>query len=121
LTQTVTLELPLELVQRAIAAAARTGRRYEDVLVEWMTRAESSWLEDLSDKQVLAACDVNLPDEEQEQLSDLLRRQREGDLQPVEKAQLEQLLEAYRRGLVRKAQALRAAVSRGLRPPLGEP
>jgi len=33
MTQTVTLEMPGELVQRARAVAERTGRHFEDVLI----------------------------------------------------------------------------------------
>jgi hypothetical protein len=119
MTQTVTLELPAELVDRARCVAERTRRRFEDVLIEWMSRAESVSVEELSDEEVLALCDSQLPESDQEQLSELLGRQREGQLQPGDKQRLEQLLGAYRRGLLRKAQALQVAVSRGLRAPLG--
>ena len=46
-------------------------------------------------------------------------RQREGELNDNEQVQLDALMLAYRRGLVRKAQALKVAVERGLQPPIG--
>jgi len=120
MTEIVTLELPAELTERARAVAERTQQRFEDVLVEWLSRAGAAAVEALSDEMVLALCDSQLPDAEQEALSDLLARQREGLLREGEQQQLEELLQTYRRGLIRKAQALQVAVARGLRPPLGE-
>jgi hypothetical protein len=117
MTHTVTLEMPGDLVQRARAVADRTGRRFEDVLVSWISPDDSP--ETLSDEEVLALCDAQMPEEEQEQLSELLGRQREGQLSPADRPRLDELMSHYRRGLVRKARALQVAVSRRLRPPLG--
>lgn len=119
MTQIVTLEMPGDLVQRARATAERTGRRFEDVLVSWISPNDSP--ESLSDEEVLALCDAQLPETEQEQLSELLRRQREAALLPADRSRLDELMGNYRRGLVRKAEALRVAVARGLCPPLGSP
>jgi hypothetical protein len=119
MTQTVTLDLPTELVERAREVAQRTGRRFEDVLVGWMSGTESPAVEELPDAELLALCDSQLPEAEQQKLSELLEQQREGLLGETERARLAELLRAYRTGLVRKAQALRAAVARGLRSPLG--
>lgn len=55
---------------------------------------------------------------EQDELSALLARQREGALDDVARRQLDELMAIYRRGMVQKAQALKVAVERGLRPPL---
>jgi hypothetical protein len=104
-------------VQRARAVAERTGRRIEDVLVSWINPDDSP--EDLSDEEVLALCDAQMSEDEQQQLSELLHRQREGLLGPADRPRLAELMDNYRRGLVRKARALQVAVSRGLRPPLG--
>lgn len=67
---------------------------------------------------MLALCDSELSTQEQAQLGDLLGRQRENQLQEDEMQQLNQLLQCYRRGLVRKAEAWKAAVERDLRPVL---
>jgi hypothetical protein len=53
-----------------------------------------------------------------EELSRLLAGNREGSLAEAEPARLDELIRLYRRGLVRKAQALRIAVARGLGPRL---
>jgi hypothetical protein len=115
----VTVELPEELARRARAAADRAQRRLEDVLVEWIDRAVAEpSVETLPDDQVLGLCDVQMEAGQQEELSNLLARNREGLLQSGERARLDDLMGVYRRGLVRKAQALRVAVARGLRPPV---
>jgi hypothetical protein len=54
--------------------------------------------------------------QQQEIFSDLLARQQEGQLNDVENSQLDELMQVYRRGLVRKAKALKVAVERGLIP-----
>ena len=120
MTVRVTVELPEELAERARTVAARTRRRFEDVLVEWLDRAgEEPPVESLPDEEVLALCDSQMEAGQQEELSDLLARNREGLLQSDGRGRLEELLRVYRRGLVRKAQALKTAVERGLKPPLG--
>jgi hypothetical protein len=119
MAETVTLELPEEVARRAREVAVRTHRRPESVLLEWIGRivAEPP-VESLPDDQVLALCDMQMDVEQQETLGDLLARNREGLLSGVERARLDELMQTYRRGLVRKAQALKVAVERGLRPPL---
>jgi len=115
----VTVELPEELAQRARAVAAQSSRRVEDVLLEWIDRAGSEQeVDSLSDDQLLALCDGQLDDAIQNDLSELLARSREGRLADAERDRLEGLMQLYRRGLVRKARAWKAAVGRGLRAPL---
>lgn len=103
----VTVELPDELTQRARAVAARTRRRFEDVLVDWLDRAGADpAVESLPGEQVLALCDAQLASDDQDELSDLLERHREGWLPDAERGRLDELMGLYRRGLIRKAQAL---------------
>ena len=119
MSEIVTLELPDVLVQSARSVADRTHRRIEDVLVEWLGRAVTDVpIDALPDDQVLALGELQMSEREQAELSDLLAGQREGTLDGVERARLAALMESYRRGMVRKAQALQVAVARGLRPPL---
>lgn len=61
-----------------------------------------------------------MPDAEQDELTELLARNREGELAPADRPRLDELLAAYRRGLVVKGRALKEAVARGLTPRLGE-
>lgn len=115
----VMLDIPEEIAREARATAERTGQRVEDVLADWLGRmADELPVEALSDERVLELCDLQMTPEQQEELSDLLARNREGQLQGNDYAHLESLMQLYRRGLVRKAEAMKVAVQRGLRPPL---
>jgi hypothetical protein len=119
MAETVTLELPEEVARRAREVATRTHRRPESVLLEWLGRAVAEPpVESLSDDEILALCDMQMDVKQQEELGDLLARNREGLLSGAERARLDELMQTYRRGLVRKAQALKVAVERGLKPPL---
>lgn len=115
----ITLELPEPLAHSARVVAARTSRRVEEVLVEWLDRAAADLpVEMLPDDQVLALRDLQMGDEQQDELSALLADQREHRLDAWQRARLDEVLAVYRRGMVRKAQALKVAVERGLQPSL---
>jgi hypothetical protein len=121
MTEKVTVEVPEELAQRARAVAAQTQQPFENVLVEWMERAGTEpAVELLSDAELLVLCDCQMDSGPQEELSDLLDRNREGLLADTERRRLEELMRTYRRGLIRKAQALKEAVARGLKPRLDD-
>ena len=117
MSDTVTLELPPEVARCARALAAATNRRVEDVVVEWLGRVASDPdVGSLLDAEVLELTRSQLSAANQEVLSDLLRRQSE--LTDGEQSRLDELMTYYRRGLTRKAHALKEAVSRGLMPRL---
>jgi hypothetical protein len=119
MSEKVTLDLPEDLATRARMFAAQVHRPFEEVLVEWIARAANEpAVESLPDAEVLALADSQMEEREQEELSDLLAGNEEGLLQEVQRVRLEELMRTYRRGLVRKAQALQTAVKRGLRPPI---
>ena len=121
MSETITLEVPDDLARRARALASATQRRFEDVVLEWLRWAvEESPVEALPDGELLALCDASFDPADQEALSHLLAGHREGLLTAPEEASLDALMDAYRRGLVLKARALKEAVGRGLRPPLAE-
>ena len=116
--ETVTLELPRNALRSAEKVAARTQRRVEDVLREWIDQSAAQLpVELLSDEQVLALAEMEMAKAEQEELGELLARHREGELKPAERARLDELMQLYRKGLVRKAQAIQEAVARGVKPP----
>jgi hypothetical protein len=121
MSEVLTLELPDNVVRQARALAAAANRRVEDVLVEWIERgAADPAVESLPDDQLLALCDRMMDPGSQEELSDLLHREREGTIADAERERLSQLLDAYRRGLVLKARAWKEAVARRLKPPLSD-
>lgn len=118
MAEKVTVEFPDELLAQVRTVAARTHQSLEDLLLDWVRRAGAEPVLDLlPDAGLLAACDAQLPARQEEDLADLLDRNREGTLQMAERARLDELMCLYRMGLVRKAQALKLAVSRGHRQP----
>lgn len=121
MAETVILQLPDSLAQQAKEIATLTHRQLEDVLLEWLGYAVAELpIESLPDEQVLTLCDLMMDTEQQEALSKLLEQNREGQLTEAEVSQLDALMQVYRRGLVRKAKALKVAVGRGLRPVLSQ-
>lgn len=120
MSEVITLEVPEAVAERARVVAAQTQRPVEDVLLEWLGQtAMDVPVKLLSDAQVLALRDLEMDTEQQETLSILLARQREGQLTVDERRQLDALMTVYRRGMQRKAEAINVAVERGLQPPLG--
>lgn len=119
MNEIIHLELPEALARRAKEVALRSHRRFEDLLVEWIDRAANeASVENLPDDHVLALCDLQMDQDQQKHLSELLALNRERKLSADESEQLDELMRIYRLGMVRKAQAWRAAVQRGLRPAL---
>ena len=117
---TITLRLSPRLAAAAETAARQTRRTVEAVLVDWLDRmADDVPVDWLDDAQLLSLTQANLSQEQQERLADLLAEQREGELSDAQCRELDWLMLTYRRGLVRKAQALKLAVERGLHSPLG--
>jgi hypothetical protein len=80
-------------------------------------RGEPS-LSELSDAAIVALTHLQLAPYEDQRLSRLLDQQQAGELTDAERAELWTLMQRYQVGLLRKAQALREAVQRGLRKPL---
>lgn len=121
MSQTVVLTLRDDLVEDVQRIAGLAQRPLEEILTEWIEQGaqSTSLLERLSDAEILALADAQMAADDQRDLSSLLAKQRENLLTETERAQLDTLMSAYRQGLVRKARALRIAVQRGLRPPLG--
>ncbi len=121
MNETITLELPAELAARARAVAAATNRRFEEVVAEWAGRgAIEPAIEQATDDELLALCDVSLPTAAQQELSELLAGNRESQLDASQRRRLDELMAGYRQGLVQKARAWRQAVARGLKPPLSD-
>jgi len=80
--------------------------------------SEQITIEELSNEEVLALTELQLAPTQEATLSELLDRNREETLDAEGRCRLEELMRIYEHGLLRKAQALRVAVQRGLREPL---
>lgn len=119
MNQQITIEVPEQVIRHASQVAARTSRSVEDILSSWLEQATAERpVEELPDEEVMALTELRLTDEEEESLSALLEENREGTLKTEDRRQLDELMRAYERGLLRKSQALRVAVERNLRAPL---
>ncbi|MEO1400588.1 MAG: hypothetical protein AAFV72_04955 [Cyanobacteria bacterium J06635_1] len=85
-------------------------QRLEDILVEWIDQAVNELpVETLADEQVLGLCNLSMEAHQQERLDELLAENREGQLGQAESQELDVLMQVYRRGLGRKAQAMKVA------------
>jgi pyruvate-formate lyase len=82
------------------------------------TRVTPKPVSELPDEEVLKLTQLEMSPAEDRRLSRLLDRQQAGKLSVKERAELFTLMQIYRTGLLRKAQALAEAVRRGLREPL---
>jgi hypothetical protein len=122
----ITIDLAPDIVQRLQVEADRQdldlGRMLADAAVALLGRSDVPIVSDraemiaqMSDEQVLALCDGMLSADEQARLSELLGRHGEGELDGAEVGELDGLMQVYRTGLVRKAEAWKVAVERGLR------
>lgn len=119
--------LPDEVYASARHLADLMHREVADVLTEALRLALPALrpgpdplgpVDALSDAEVLALTDLQLPPDQDARLSVLLDRQQAGSLTETERPELAALMQAYQEGLLRKAQALEEAVRRRLREPL---
>lgn len=118
MTQTVTIQLPDDLMSIAQAEAERSAKPLDAILVQWIERGGGEDLDLLSDGELLAVCDSTMDVVSQKNLSDLQAKTREGNLSAPERMRMQELLNVYQRGLLRKAKALKVAYGRGLRKSL---
>ncbi len=123
----VTVTLPDEVYERAERLAQLSHREVADLLAETIAVSlpvlrpqpdAPAPAGALSDAEVLALTDLQLPAAQDQRLSALLDRQQAGTLTEPERAELAALFQRYQEGLLQKAQALAEAVRRGLREPL---
>ena len=121
MNQQITIEVSEQVWRRASILAQQKSRKPEDVLEEWLeeTVAETQ-VEDLTDEEILALTELKFNDEQQNNFSHLLEKNREGDLNSSEKRSLDALMRTYENGLLRKSKALRVAVERDLIAPIAE-
>ena len=115
----VTLQVSDKLIKQAALYAVRKKRRVEEVLSDWLEGVfQDKFTDKMSDAEILALTKIQISSEEQERLSDLLFRNRETGLSLDEQQELDLLIEISERNMLRKSEALRIAVERGLINPL---
>ena len=119
MNQQITLTVSENVLHYAKAVATQNKRRIEDILSDWLEKVSSEIdVEKLSDAEVIALAELKMPAKQQKVLHNLLDKNSEGELTSAERKQLDAMMEIYDDALLRKAQALRVAVERGLIPPL---
>ncbi len=119
MSQQITVKVSDEVVRQASQIATHSKRRVEDVLAAWLEAAANELpVGELPDDEVRRLSEMQLSQEQQSALSDLLALNSEGKLDTARQRQLDELMRLYEDGLLRKSQALRVAVQRGLIPPL---
>ena len=118
-SEQVTVRLSDRVLRSAAHVAAQSQRHIEDVLADWLDQVVTELpVDELPDQEVLALAELQLAPEQQAALSELLMQNREGALNAEGRRRLDEMMRIYEHGLLRKAQALRVAVQRGLREPL---
>ena len=127
MTTRVMVTLQDDVYRRVERLAQLTSREVADLLADTITlalqplavSAESvPAVTALSDEDVLGLTELQMAPEQDRRLSVLLQKQQERALSVAEQTELLLLMQVYQEGVLRKAQALREAVRRGLRPPL---
>jgi hypothetical protein len=119
MSEQITIQVSDRVARHAAYIAARDQRRIEEVVAELLDYAVAEPpVDSLPDSEVLALTELELSPEEDAELSELLVGNREGTLDAEGRQRLDDLMWVYDQKLLRKAQALRVAVQRGLREPL---
>lgn len=132
MSTSITLNLPDEVYRRASQLAQLMSIDLADVLVEAISlslspmssveahldQSEETPVASLSDEEVLALTELQMEANSDQRLSELLDRQQAGILTEAERPELWTMMQIYQFLLLRKAIALREAVSRGLHSPL---
>ena len=117
MSESITLELPEPLVKKVKEIAALNRQGIEEMLIEWIDRTINEIpIEALPDEHVLVLCNLQMGEQQQRVFSDLQARNSEGLLNAQEVKKLNELMQVYRHGSVRKAKAMQVAVMRGLIP-----
>jgi hypothetical protein len=125
----ITITLPDEVDQQIEHFARLANRDVASILADTiqhsipLIRADVLDLKpgsDLSDEQVLALTELQMEPDQDVRLSELLDRQQAGILVENERLELQNLMQIYQEGLLRKAVALSEAVKRGLMEPLSQ-
>ncbi len=114
MSTTLTIDIPDELAARVKSAAG--SRPLAEVILDCIARGvEESPVERMSDDEVHRVATAMWPPSLQIELSDLLADQRESRLTADGRKRLDELMTAYRSGLLVKARAVNEAARRGLK------
>lgn len=123
----VTISLPEEVYQRAQRFSRLINRDLASVLADTVGSSLPPLsdqvetlpaISELSDQAILDLAESMLSTQQDQRLSELLQKQREGELVGDDSQELEALMQVYNEGWLRKTAGLVEAVQRGLMSPL---
>ena len=119
----VTIDLPQEAYKRAKRFAHLLNRDLSVVLAETVVSSLPSLSDEadalpsvskMSDAMVLELANSTMAEEQDKRLSELLEKQRENLITASEKQELDELMQIYNEGWLRKTAGIVEAVQRGL-------
>jgi hypothetical protein len=115
----ITLNLPEKVYQDVSTVAKRSKRKVIDLIVDVVEEKYSSKkidrpLSSLSDEEVLALANLQMPENQSKRHSELLYKNQAGRLKPQEKTELEFFQQVYGVTLARKTEGIYEAIQRNL-------
>jgi hypothetical protein len=119
MNQEITLQISDRIIREAAIAATKKKYRIEEVLSDWLESLfQEKFTDKMSDQEILALTKIQISPEDQERLSELLFKNREIGLDKKEQREFDLMIEISERNMLKKSEALRIAVERGLIKPL---
>lgn len=115
----VTLSLPEKVYRDISTAAKKSKREIVDLIVDVVQEKYSNHsserpLASLSDEEVLALANLQMPKKQSERHSELLYKNQAGTLNPEERQELEFFQQVYGVALSRKTDGIYEAIQRNL-------
>ena len=117
----ISVKLPNNLYQNVSALAQAKKKSVAEIIKNAVRKAVIEDSETLkrtlagcSDKEVLSVANMKMSEGENKRMSELLDKQREETIAPLERHELDVLMRVYQVGNLRKAQGIAEAVRRGL-------
>lgn len=117
----ISVKLPNSLYQDVSHLAQTKKKSVAEVIKNAVRKAVAEDAEtldrplaDCSDGEVLGLANMKMSDTENKRISELLERQREETIMPLERNEMDALFRVYQVGNLRKAQGIAEAVRRGL-------
>ena len=117
----ISVKLPNNLYEDVSQMARAKKKSVAEIIKNAVRKAVAEEAENLarplagcSDAEVLAVANMKMSETENRRMSELLDKQREETITPLERNELDVLFRVYQVGNLRKAQGISEAVRRGL-------